>query len=251
LPGDRSILQTFLDPHLAMVLAIVLVGAWLQGSVGIGLGLFAAPLLTLLDPAYVPGPLLFGAMFLGSMMAVRERHAIAAPTIGWALLGRVPGALIGAALVSLAAAAWLDLAIGGIVLGCVLLSAGRWDLRPTRRHLVGAGFLSGISGTAAAVGGPPMALVLQREKGPTVRATLSLFFLAGTGISLLTLAAFGGLDRAGVVRALQLVPPVLAGFLASRFSHGWIDRGRLQPAILAVSGAAASWVLIRGARAML
>jgi uncharacterized protein len=176
-------LDTLLDLHLAAVLAIVLIGAWLQGAVGIGLGLFAAPLLAVFDPAYVPGPLLFAAMFLGSMMAVRERHAIVGPTIGWALLGRAPGTLLGAALVSLAAAAWLDLTLGGLILVCVILSASRWDLRPTRRHLIGAGVLSGITGTAASVGGPPMALVMQREKGATVRATLSLYFLAGTALS--------------------------------------------------------------------
>jgi hypothetical protein len=53
------------------------------------------------------------------------------------------------------------------------------------------------------------------------------------------------------VRSLLLTPAVVAGFLASRSSHGWIDRGRLQPAILAISGAAAIWVLIRGVRALL
>jgi len=247
--AERSLtLASFLDPHLLAVLAIVLVGAWLQGSVGVGLGLFAAPLLAILDPAFVPGPLLFGAMLLGSMMAVRERHAIVGPTIGWALIGRAPGTLLGAALVSLAAAAWLDLTLGSLILICVALSASRWDLRPTRRHLIGAGLLSGITGTAAAVGGPPMALVLQREAGPTVRATLSLYFLIATSLSLLTLTAFGELDRAGLTRALQLSPAVLAGFLVSRFSHGWIDRGRLKPAILVISGTAAVWVLVRGLR---
>ncbi|HVS12446.1 MAG TPA: sulfite exporter TauE/SafE family protein [Thermoanaerobaculia bacterium] len=244
-------LDTLLDPHLAAVLAIVLIGAWLQGAVGIGLGIFAAPLLALLDPAFVPGPLLFAAMLLGSMMAVRERRAIVGSTIGWALLGRAPGNLLGAALVSVAAAAWLDLALGGLILGCVALSFSRWDLRPTRRYLVGAGLLSGITGTAASVGGPPMALVLQREEGPAVRATLSLYFLVATALSLITLTAFGEFDRDGLVRALTLTPAVLVGFLVSRSSHGWIDRGRLQPAILSVSGVAALWVLIRGVRALL
>lgn len=244
-------LQAFFDPTVLLVLAIVLVGAWLQGSVGIGLGLFAAPLLALFAPVFVPGPLLASVMLLGVLMALQERRSISRPVIGWALLGRAPGAVIGAALVSLAATAWLDLTLGTLILICVLLSASRWDLQPTRRHLIGAGVLSGITGTAASVGGPPMALVLQREDGATVRATLSVYFLIGITMSLAVLAAFGRFGREDVARAALLTPAILAGFFASRFTRGWIDRGRVQPAILAISGAASTWVLVRGLRGLL
>jgi uncharacterized membrane protein YfcA len=233
-----------------LVLVIALIGAWLQGTVGIGLGLFGAPLLAVFDPSFVPGPLLFSTMVLGSMMALHERRAVVGPTIGWALLGRAPGTVLGAALVSVAAAAWLDLALAALILVCVVLSASRWELTPTRRHLIGAGLLSGITGTAAAVGGPPIALVLQRQAGATVRATLSVYFLIGTGLSLAMLTAFGRFGREGLVRSLHLVPAVLIGFIASRFTRDWIDRGRIKPAILTISGGAAIWVLIRGIRAL-
>lgn len=239
-----------LTPQLTLVLLVVLLGTWLQGSVGIGLGLFAAPLLALFAPAFVPGALLASVMVLGVLMAWRERHAISRPVIGWALLGRAPGAVIGAALVSLAAAAWLDLVLGGLILVCVGLSASRWNVEATRGHLIGAGLLSGITGTAASVGGPPMALVLQRQEGATVRATLSAYFLAGITMSLATLTAFGRFGREDLARALLLLPAILGGFFASRFTQGWIDRGRVRPAILTISGTAATWVLFRGLRVL-
>lgn len=250
-PSEVAVPAIPSSPQLLLVLAVVLLGTWLQGSIGIGLGLFAAPLLALFAPAFVPGPLLASVMLLGVLMAFRERHAISRPVIGWALLGRAPGALAGAALVSMTAAAWLDLTLGALILVCVLLSASRWNVEPTRGHLVGAGLLSGITGTAASVGGPPMALVLQNQEGATVRATLSAYFLIGITMSLVTLTAFGRFGRDDLVRAVLLSPAILGGFLVSRFTQGWIDRGRLKPAILGISGAASTWVLLRGLRALL
>ncbi|MDQ3385935.1 MAG: sulfite exporter TauE/SafE family protein, partial [Actinomycetota bacterium] len=40
----------------ALVIVAVLVGALVQGSIGFGLNLIAAPVLALVDPDLVPGP---------------------------------------------------------------------------------------------------------------------------------------------------------------------------------------------------
>ena len=81
---------------------IVMVGATLQGSVGFGLGMLAAPLLLLIDPMFVPAPLLTAALALTLLVAKRERRAIDFRGIGWVLLGRLPGAFLGAFVLSVA-----------------------------------------------------------------------------------------------------------------------------------------------------
>lgn len=48
------------------------------------------------------------------------------------------------------------------------------------RLAVVAGGVSGVTGTAAAIGGPFMAMVLQHEAPTRLRSTLAVFFTAGS-----------------------------------------------------------------------
>lgn len=78
----------FLSIVLAFVIALS--GSVLQGSVGFGLGLVGVPLLVLIDPVFVPGPLLLAAFLLNLMISRREHAAIDFKGVKWA----IPGALI-------------------------------------------------------------------------------------------------------------------------------------------------------------
>ena len=72
-----------------------------------------------------------------------------------------------------------------------------------------------LHGHRSGIGGPPIALVYQRADGPTLRATLSRFFLAGAAVSIPTLLVAGVLDGDSVLPALVLLPGTTLGFLLS------------------------------------
>ena len=55
----------------------------------------------------------------------------------------------------------MTLLFGGLILLGVCLSLSGLRLPPIRGVLVGAGALSGVMGTVASIGGPPMALLYQ------------------------------------------------------------------------------------------
>ena len=78
-------------PELLAVL-IVTCGIALQTVVGIGYGLVAAPLLYLIDPVYVPGPILLVGLGLALMMVIRERRELRWKRVMPAIVARVPGA---------------------------------------------------------------------------------------------------------------------------------------------------------------
>jgi hypothetical protein len=48
--------------------AAVTIGSTVQGSVGLGLGLVAAPILALIDPMLIPGPILLCGLVLTLLM---------------------------------------------------------------------------------------------------------------------------------------------------------------------------------------
>jgi uncharacterized membrane protein YfcA len=183
----------------ALAATAVLVGAVVQGSIGFGLNLIAAPVLALVDPALVPGPAIVLAFVFTALLAGRERDDIDLHGVRWAFYGRLPGSAAGAVAVAALSTRALSLAIGVAVLIGVAITASGRHLRPTRPVLLGAGALSGLMGTASSIGGPPMAMALAGSSGPAMRGTLSAFFLLGTFVSVGLLAAGGRvrLERRG------------------------------------------------------
>lgn len=224
-------------PDLTVLLiagAAVLLGSAVQSSVGLGLGLVAAPVIALLDPALLPGSMLLVATVLPLLTVGSELRHVDWRGVGWAGPGRIAGTVVGVWVVAVLPPALLGAAVGVMVLVAVALTLRAVRLSPTPATLTAAGFASGAAGTATSIGGPPMALVYQHESGPRVRATLGIYFIFGAALSLAGLAVGGQLDSAQVGAGLALIPFVLAGFLTARPLRRIVDGGKLRAALLAV-----------------
>ena len=231
---------------LQLVLAslTMAVGAWVQGAVGFGSNLLAAPVLVLIDPAFVPGPVTIASLVLNVAVIGRERGAYDRG-IGIALAGLVPGTVAAAAVLEVVSTRGLSLAVAGIVLAAVALISSGLDLRPAPPTLLAAGVGSGFMGTVSGIGGPPIALVYQRASGPMMRSTLSRFFLVGGLITVGALLAVGRIGLAEVGYAAALVPGTLAGFAGSGWLARHLDRRTARPAVLGLSAFAAVGVMVR------
>ncbi len=225
--------------------AIAACGATLQGTIGFGLALVAAPFLVLIDPVLVPGPLLMAALVLALMMSWREREHLDLHGLKWAVVGRVGGSAAGAALLRALPANAIAVTIGVLVLVAVALSCVGLRVKPDSRGLFWAGTLSGFMGTTSSIGGPPMALIYQDSPGAKLRAMLSSFFVIGTIISVGLLAAFGSFGQAQAKAGAALIPGVVAGFALSSVVRKVLDRRAVRPAVLAVSSVAAVAVIVK------
>ncbi len=60
--------------ELLWAFIVVAVGAAVQGSLGLGYPLIAAPFLILIDPLLVPGPVLINALVLVVLITIRDRR---------------------------------------------------------------------------------------------------------------------------------------------------------------------------------
>ncbi len=225
--------------ELLAVSAAAVLGAVVQGSVGFGLSLVTVPLLFLIDPRFVPGPVLCVAIVLTLLLSHRERRSIDIRGVAWALAGRVPGTVFGAAALLALSRDVLSVLFGVLVLIAVALSSLRLRFEPRRWSLASAGLLSGFMGTTAAIGGPPIALLLQNLPGARLRGTLSGFFVVGATVSLLALVAIGRFARQELALAAGLLPGILLGFWISGHTAPILDRGYTRTAVLAVATAAA------------
>lgn len=219
--------------------AVLLVGAAVQGSVGLGLGMVGAPIVTLLDPTLMPGSLLTATLILPIVMVGTEWRHVDLSGVSWALAGRVVGTVGGVWVVSVLPVDELSLAVGLLIVAAVLMTIRTIRFRTTPATLATAGAMSGLTGTATAVGGFPIALIYQHDPGPRVRATLSGFFMFGILLSLIGLAVGGQLATREVATGAALVPFVLAGYLVAaplkRHADGRLMRGGLLT-VVAISG---------------
>ena len=232
---------------LAFLLALVVVTvcAAIHGSVGFGLNLLAVPLLLLVDPALVPGPALAAGLVMAVLVAGRELGAVDRRT-PWAVAGLVPGTVAGVALLAVVPEDALSVALGVLVLAAVVLSATSWQPTPSRPALLVAGTATGFLSTAAAIGGPPMALLYGRSEGARLRSSLSVVFVAASLVALVALAAVGRFGGTELRTSLALLPGVVLGFLLSGPLRRLVDRGNVRPAVLALSTVAALAAIAEG-----
>jgi uncharacterized protein len=226
--------------------AIVTTGAALQGSAGFGFALLSAPILGLVEPRLVPGPLIVAVTLLLALTAWRERSAVDLKGLGWVLGGRVPGTALGALALTRLGERALATALGLLVLIAVAISIRSVRLVRTPGKLWLAGLVSGLMGTTAALGGPAIAVLYQHERGELVRSTLATYFLVGAAMSMAALALVGRLGGREVVMGLGLMPGILVGFAASRWTSRWLDRGRTRTAVLLVAAIAGLSSVLHG-----
>ena len=104
---------------LALVAAA---GGAVQGSIGFGQNLVLVPIVALVVPEAVPGVLVALGIPLTVIMATREWHGVDWPGLGWIVLGRVPGTVVGVLIVALVSGDLLSTLAGSAVLVGVLLS---------------------------------------------------------------------------------------------------------------------------------
>ena len=231
--------------ELLLAFVTMTVASAVQGSVGFGLNLLAAPILALIDPAFVPGPALAAGLVQTSIMARRERRGIEYGDIGWAAIGRLVGTSSGVLVLSVANDSQANIVFGSLVLLGVALSLVGLRIGPSPRTLIGAGCLSGVMNTISSIGGPPIALVYRHERGAKLRGTLAGHFVVGASISLAGLIVSGHYVSTDVVATAVLVPGILLGFPLARPLTRVIDSRSARPAILALAGASAAAIILR------
>ena len=229
--------------ELAAATVVIAIGAAVQGGVGFGMNLFAAPLLALLDPDLVPGPAIAAAVTLTVLVAIRERADIDRRGVAYALVGRVPGTVLGAAFLASIPKRGVAVTVGVAVLVAAALNVRRPRLRPTPPTLLVAGAVSGFASTVSSVGGPPMAVVYANEPGPVIRGSLSMIFVVGGAMSIAGLVLVGDFGSREAGASLVLLVPGAVGFLASKRVASHVDAGRTRAAVLIVSVAGALLVL--------
>ena len=217
-----------------LCILVVYVGALVQASIGIGLGMIASPVLLLADPDFIPAALILAVLPLTFTIAWIDRTHIEPREVGFAVAGRIPGTIAGALVVASLSDRVLAVLVAGSVLLAVVASITGRLFRPTDRSLVVAGMASGFAATTTGVGGPPMALTYQNSDPATMRATISAFFSIGTLMSLGALWLAGEVGVRQLQLAALILPPVVLGIISARQVKHLLRPEVVRPAVLVI-----------------
>ena len=225
--------------------AAVAIGSAVQGSVGFGAALVAAPVLLLIHPAFAPGPILVSNLVLTLLVVRREWGFVDFDALRFLAGGRLLGTVIAAGVLAKLSPALFDVLFATLVLIAVGLSLPRRGFERSARNLAVAGVASGLMGTLAAIGGPPVALVYHGVAPPRFRATLGVLLVLGASMSIAAAWAVGRFGHTEIALSAVLVPAAFVGFWLSRFGIRWMNGPRVRVAGLVLSSAAALGVLAR------
>lgn len=209
-----------------------------------GGNLVAAPLLLVIDPKFVPVPLLMAAVARSSLVAWRDHSAADWAGVLRLSSGRVPGTVVAALLLGLVPGRTFAIVFEVLILCAVALSVRAPAARRTKLVLTGVGFATGFMATLTSVGGGLTGLVYRDVDAPSLRGTVAAAATIGGLMSLAALAAVGHLPETALLLGLLLLPSVF-GVPASAAVVRRIGVRGLRPIVLAVVAATAVSGLVR------
>jgi uncharacterized membrane protein YfcA len=230
---------------VAVLAATLVVGAAVQGMVGLGVGLVSAPVVTLLAPELMPGMLLFMGFFTPAFTLLADRRDIDWRGLGWSLPLRIPGTAVGVVLVAVADDRALGLVVGVMVLLSVLVTWRTVVVPINRVNLSLAGFVSGITGTATSIGGPPLAVLYQHERPTRIRNTLAVYFAVGAVFSLVGLGIAGRITTAEIGLALLFLPALGVGLAVASVVRRLLPTDAIRAGVLVVCALSACALVVR------
>lgn len=226
-----------------LAVAVTFCAATVQGTVGFGLGVVSIPILTIVDPSLTPIPQLMVSFPLALATAWRERDEIHTNGLGLMTIARIPGALLGAWILTQVSERTLGIVIGSIVLAAVVTIGAGWSVPINRSTLAAAGLTAGFTGTSAGIGGPPLALLYRSAGTEAARSTVAIAIAIGIAVNLTVLHVAGAVVGRDYTVAGVLFVPMALGFAVSTPLRRRIDDRTFRSLVL-VLATVASLVLI-------
>ena len=206
------------ETGLAVLFAVALFAATVNGALGYGFSSLTVPIALLFFSNKILSPaLVLIELAINAFVVVFNRRSLAA--VRWRALaiivGLVPGILVGSYLLNTANPGWLKFWTYAVILPLILLQASGFR-RPIRaEHAAGVplGVGVGILYSTTTISGPPLALMLNNQgvAKEEFRAALGTVRVVETALTAVVYGVLGLYSSASVKLVVPLAPAVLIG----------------------------------------
>lgn len=231
--------------QILLLTVLMTAGAALQGSAGYGMALLVSPLLLMIEPTLIPGPLISAAFLLTILMMIRDKQSVDFEGLKYASIGMFFGVLLGTLMLSRISINLVSIVFGICILIAVLISLIGFKFRPKPLAVLIASLIAGFMGIITTTAGPPLAIVYQESEGGRLRSMIGGVFIIGSIASFISLTLIGRFGIAEFLQSLILFPGIICGFLISSKVIRNFDHSFIRPLVLGISAISAIVILIR------
>jgi len=196
---------------------IILVSSILQMATGVSIGMIIVPFLAMISYELIPAPIVFASIVLTIMMAYKGRANIDTKNLPQIGLGMFIGIFVALFILINTNFKYLGLVYAIFILISIFISIKIKTFTLNYKINYIGGFLAGVMGTTAAVGGQILALLFQNHKLESIKATLSFLY---TLFSIAMLIIFYYYDRFtyhDMVLGFYMMPGFLIGYFISKY----------------------------------
>ena len=196
---------------------ILIVSSILQMATGVTVGMIIVPLLAMISYSLIPVPIAFASLALTIMMTYKGRNHIDTTNIVPISIGMVLGILFSILILKN-----IELKYMGIVFGIAILIAVYFSIKIptfalTKKISYTGGFIAGIMGASAAVGGKVVALLFQNHPLESLKATLAFLYTLFSIVMLLIFFLFGEFSQSQLISGFYMMPGFIIGFFIAPY----------------------------------
>lgn len=203
-------LETFLLANF-----ILIVSSILQMATGVSVGMIIVPFLAMISYTLVPVPIVFASLTLTVMMAYQGRQYIDTKNMPQVSFGMMMGIFVALYIFKNIEFKYLGLIFGSFILLSVFISIKVKSFTLSRKMNYSGGFIAGLMGTLAAVGGEILALLFQHYPLASIKATLAFLYTIFSVVMLIVFYLFGEFSYSQVISGFYMMPGFIIGFLVA------------------------------------
>ena len=211
---------------------ILIVSSILQMATGVTAGMIIVPFLAMISYTLIPVPIAFASLALTVMMAYKGRFHIDTTNIAPISLGMIAGILFSIFILKNIDIQYLGVVFGSAILIAVYFSIKIPTFTLTKKISYTGGFIAGIMGASAAVGGKVIALLFQNHPLESLKATLAFLYTLFSIIMLLIFFLFGEFSQSQLISGFYMMPGFIIGFFIAPYFSKYFNPKYSKPFVL-------------------
>lgn len=232
---------TFLLANFILVIASIL-----QMATGVSVGMIIVPFLAMISYTLIPVPIAFASLTLTVMMAYQGREHIDIHNVPQVSLGMLLGIFVAIYIFKNIQFEYLGVIFGLFILLSVMISIKVKSFKLSRGINYSGGFIAGLMGAIAAVGGQILALLFQNHPLASIKSTLAFLYTIFTIAMLVLFYLFGEFSYGQMISGVYMMPGFILGFIiAPRFTH-YFNPQYAKPVVLGMATLGAVTLIIKG-----
>lgn len=191
---------------------ILILGSILQMATGVTVGMIIVPFLAMISYTLVPVPIAFASLALTIMMTYKGREHIDTKNMFQISLGMLGGILLSILIIKNIKLEHMGLIFGLFILISVFISIKVKTFTLNKGINYSGGFIAGVMGSMAAVGGQILALLFQNHPLDSLKSTLAFLYTLFSTVMLIMFYIFGEFSYSQFISGIYMMPGFIIGF---------------------------------------